>query len=122
LLLVVGATAVDVKKRKITVAVAVGSGVSVFCGVDVMVALGVNAGMADVVCVAAALAVCAIYVLIARGSVVGTEGTAMVGTQAMIKIRAENQSKYFAVEFAVFISLFCMTDRKTLPGWIIYQR
>lgn len=64
----------------------VGSGVFVFRGVGVKVAVDVNVGMAAAVCVDAALAVCAINILIALGSSVGT-GAAREGMHPFISAR-----------------------------------
>ena len=91
---------------KITVFVAVGSGVSVFRGVGVNVSVGVDVGRAAKVCVDATLAVCAMYVLMAPGSNVGTGGAAeKVGTHAMINARIANQSKIFILRFDIFSSI-----------------
>ena len=96
----VGTTeAVGVENIKITVFVAVGSGVSVFRGVGVNVSVGVG-GIATKVCVDAALAVCAMNVLIAPGSRVGTGGGAeKVGTHAMTTARMVNQRRNFTRRF-----------------------
>jgi len=97
-----GITDVGLLKIKITVDVALGSGVSVKRGVDVRVGEGVRLGRAAEVLEAAALAVCAMKVLIALGLIVGTAGAPTDGTQAMITTSVMNQIRYFA--FAVAIS------------------
>ncbi len=96
----VGTTeAVGVENIKITVLVAVGSGVSVFRGVGVNVSVDVG-GMAIKVCVDAALAVCTMNVLMAPGSSVGTgDGAEKAGTHAMTTARIVNQKKNFTVRF-----------------------
>jgi len=66
--------------------VGVGVSVCVLRGVGVKVAVGVNVGNAAIVRVAAAFAVCAIYVLTNTGSMVGTTGAPTDGiTHAVIK-------------------------------------
>jgi len=85
---------------KITVFVAVGSGVSVLRGVGVKVPVGVEVGRATKVCVDAALAVCTMNVLIAPGSRVGTGGGAeKLGTHAMTTARMVNQRRNFTGRF-----------------------
>ena len=69
-----------------------GSGVNVFRGVAVRVAVNVDGGMAATVCVDAAFAVCAISILMALESVVGRgTGVGRAGTQARISVRVMNQ-------------------------------
>jgi len=94
-----------VANMKITVFVAVGSGVSVFRGVGVTVAVGVT-GIAATVCVDAAFAVCAMNVLIAPESSVWAGGAAeKVGTtQAMAKARSVNQSRIFNLRFDIYLT------------------
>jgi len=104
-----GTGAVGLENLKITVAVAVGSGVLVG-RVGVMVAVGVKVGMARAVCVRAALAVCAIKVPIAFGSIVGMTGAALPGTHAMIVTSAANQSRYFVLR-VVMIPFACASRR-----------
>ena len=83
-------------------AVAVGSGVSVWSGVGVDVLVEVSEGIAAAVCVDAALAVWTIKVLIAFGSVVGAvAGDAKVGTHAMMSASAVNQIRYFVLGTAI---------------------
>ena len=96
------------KKRKITVAVAVGSGVSVARGVGVRT-VGVSVGMAAEVWVEAALAVCTIIVPIALGSMVGTDGAARVGTHATTVTNAVSQNRYRFLGIAIF-PLTCPND------------
>lgn len=69
-----------------------GSGVNVFRGVAVEVAVNVDGGIAATVCVDAALAVCAINRLIELGSLVeiGT-GVGRAGAHARISERVMNQ-------------------------------
>ena len=93
---------VGLKRIKITVDVAVGSGVSVLRGVAVKVAVGVAVGLAAEVWVEAALAVCAIIVPIALGSTVGMDGAASVGTQAMTAARAVSQNRNLVLRIAIF--------------------
>ena len=78
-----------------------GSGVKVFLGVDVKVAVG---GMAAIVCVDAALAVCAMNRLIAFGSSVGT-GVTMTGAHAIINIRVISQINIFLPGMAIIFRL-----------------
>ena len=76
--------------------VTLGSGVNVLRGVTVKVAVEVDIGIAASVCVDAALAVCAINVWIALGSLVGTRlGAARDGTQARISVKVMNQMDNF---------------------------
>jgi hypothetical protein len=91
------------ERIKITVAVAVGLGVSVLT-VGVIVGLGVNDGMDAAVCVDAALTVCAINVLTAPGSMAGACGVASDGTHAMISARAVTQTNNFVLRVAVIVS------------------
>ena len=98
------------KNLKITVAVAVGSGVLV-ARVGVMVAVGVTVGMARAVCVRAALAVCAINVPMAFGSMVGMIGAALPGTHATMVTRAINQSRYLVL-WIVIIDFACASRRR----------
>ena len=76
--------------------VTLGSGVNVLRGVAVKVAVDVDIGIAATVCVDAALAVCAINVWIALGSLVGTGlGVARDGMQARISVKVMNQMDNF---------------------------
>jgi hypothetical protein len=96
---------VGVDNIKITVFVAVGSGVSVFRGVAVKVSVDVDVGITAAVCVEAAFAVCTIYVLITPRSSVGSGGAEeKAGTHAMIKTRAVNQTENFVLRFDIFLS------------------
>ena len=73
-----------------------GSGVNVFRGVEVTVAVNVDGGIAAMVCVAAAFAVCAIKMLMEFGSVVGRgAGVGRAGAQARISVRVMNQKNNF---------------------------
>jgi hypothetical protein len=74
-----------------------------------MLGLGVSEGIAAAVRVEAATTVCAIKVLTAPGSDVGTEGAASVGTHAMINARAAIQMNSFVFRVAVIISLHIQT-------------
>ena len=95
-----------VKKRKCTVAVALGSSVSVLRGVGVKVVVGVNVGRAASVWVAAATAVCAMIVPIEFGSMMGAGAeVAKVGTHAMINSSAVNQVRYFIFCVAICLLL-----------------
>lgn len=95
-------TAVGLKKMKITVEVAVGSGVSVNRGVAVKVAVGDAVGIAAEVWLAAATEVCAMNVLTALGSIVGMTGAAVPGTQAITSANARNQNRNLACGFFIF--------------------
>ena len=88
---------------KITVAVAVGEGVSVTT-VGVMVGLGVRDGKDAAVCVLAAFTVCTINVLTAPGSTVGTDGVTNDGAQAMISANAVIQTNNFVLRVAVIVT------------------
>ena len=88
---------VDVGKTTVGTSVEVGSGVNVLRGVDVTVSVG---GIAACVCMDAASAVCAIYVLIAFGSSGGT-GAEAVGTHARISMSAMLQKKIFLPVFMI---------------------
>src|SRR4030095_3062181 len=116
--LVAGITAVGLKKMKITVEVAVGSGVLVE-RVGVIVAVGVRVGTAAAVLVRAAFAVCTIRVPIVLGSIVGTTGAAAPGIHAMIITSIMNQSRYFVLR-VVMIPLACasgmMGGSRLMPG------
>ena len=93
---------VEVWKIKITVAVAVGSGVSVKRGVGVKVALGVRVGIDAEVRVAAAAMVCAMYVPMTLGSIVGADWfVVMAGTHAMT-----NASAMIQIRRLVFVAIF----------------
>ena len=84
--------------------VKVDSGVNELGGVRVKVAVEVNIGTANAVCVDAASAVCTIKVLIALGSSGATgTGVAMDGTHAMIKAKVVNRSKVFFPGACMFI-------------------
>ena len=87
----------------ITVDVAVGRGVSVLT-VGVIVGVGVNDGMEAAVCVAATSTVCAINVLTAPGSIVGTDGVTSEGAHAMISASAVSQTHNFVLRVAAIIS------------------
>ena len=102
---------VGVDNMKITVFVAVGSGVSVFRGVGVKVSVDVDVGITAAVCEDAAFAVCTIYVLIAPGSSVGSGGAdEKVGTHAMTKTRAVNQSENFILRFNIYLSRYISVE------------
>ncbi len=88
---------------KITVAVGVGEGVSVLT-VGVIVGLGVREGMDAAVCVLAASTVCAINVLAAPGSIVGTDGVTSDGAHAMISASAVTQINNFDLRVAVIVT------------------
>lgn len=88
---------------KIMVEVAVGRGVSVLT-VGVSVGVGVNEGIDAAVCVDAAATVCAINVLTAPGSTVGTDGVTRDGAHAMISASAVTQTNNFVLRVAVIIS------------------
>lgn len=83
--------------------VAVGRGVSV-ATVGVIVGLGVNVGIDAAVCVDAALTVCAMNVLTAFGSIVGTDGVPREGAHAMITARAVTQTNNFVLRVAAIVS------------------
>jgi hypothetical protein len=100
--LVAGITAVGLKKMKITVEVAVGSGVLV-ARVGVIVTVGVRVGTAAAVLVRAAFAVCTIRVPIVLGSIVGITGAAPPGIHAMTVTSAMNQSRYFVLGVVIFL-------------------
>ena len=73
-----------------------GSGVNVLRGVEVIVAVSVAGGMAAMVCVAAAFAVCAMNWLIEFGSVVARgSGVGRDGAQARISASVMNQRDNF---------------------------
>ena len=75
-------------------------------GVDVMVAVSVAGGIAAIVCVEAASAVCAINKLIELGSVVGGEtGVGRDGAQARISASVMNQSNNFLRWVVIDISV-----------------
>jgi hypothetical protein len=112
---------VGVERTKITVAVAVGEGVSV-ATVGVSVGLGVMDGMAAAVRVPAAITVCAIKVLTAPGSTVGTDGAASVGTHAMISARAVTQTNNLVLRVAVIISSSTSDQHRNPDGCLTFQR
>jgi hypothetical protein len=111
---------VGVERMKSTVAVAVGEGVSVLT-VGVSVGLGVNEGMAAAVCVPAALTVCAIKVLTAPGSTVGTDGAASVGTHAMISARAVTQTNNLVLRVAVIISSSTSEHNQDIDSFLFFN-
>ncbi len=76
--------------------VAVGVGVSGLC-VGTGVRVGVAEGSAAAVCVAAALAVCTIKVLILPGSAVGMDWAVSDGTHAMIRVSTVTQINSFVL-------------------------
>lgn len=82
---------VDVGNSTTGTVVEVASGVKVLRGVDVLVVVG---GIASRVRVDAAMAVCAMYVLMAFGSSVGT-GVTMEGAHAMTRTNAMLRRKNF---------------------------
>jgi len=85
-------------------AVKVDSGVNELGGVTVKVAVDVNIGTANAVCVDAASEVCTIKVLIALGSSGATGiGVATDGTHAITKAKVVNQSKSFFLGDCMFI-------------------
>ena len=92
---------VGLGRTKVWKGVTVGSGVNVLLGVDVKVAVG---GIAAMVCVDAAPAVCTMNRLIALGSSVGT-GVTMAGAHARVIIRAMNQIKIFFPGSAIIFHL-----------------
>ena len=86
--------------------VKVDSGVNELGGLTVKVAVEVNIGTANAVCVDAASDVCTIKVLIALGSSGATgRGVATDGTHAMIKVKVVIQSKSFFLGDCMFIHL-----------------
>jgi hypothetical protein len=101
---------VGVKNKKITVEVGVGVGVSVF-RVGVIVRVGVAEGSNAAVWVAAAWAVWTMKVLIAPGSMVGTDWVVSDGTQAMISVRARIQVNNFV--FGVIAMSSSCTSRQS---------
>lgn len=93
---------VAVDNLKITVFVAVGSGVFVLRGVGVDVSVGVDVGKCAAVCVDAAFAVCTMNVFTAPGSIVGNGVAAgKAGTHAMIMARIVNQKKMCPLCFSM---------------------
>ena len=100
----VGSTrGVGVERIKITVEVALGRGVGVLT-VGVTVGVGVNDGMDAAVCVDAASTVCAMNVLTAPGSIVGTDGVVSAGAHAMITASAVIQTNNLDLRVAVIVS------------------
>ena len=81
----------------------VDSGVKVFRGVDVKVAIEVDAGITASVCAEAALAVCTINVPIALGSSGGMGvGVAREGTHPIINEKVIDQINSFILGAAMF--------------------
>jgi hypothetical protein len=88
---------VRVGRRKMTVGVSEGTGVSVLRGVGVIVAVAVEVGIAAAVLVEAASSVCAMNVLTAPGTGVETCGAVKDGTHARTTLRAINQASILVV-------------------------
>jgi hypothetical protein len=80
--------------------------------------VGVNVGIAAEVWVAAALDVCTMNVPIALGSMVGIDGAANVGTQAMTATRAVNQNRYRFLGIAIFPLTFPNGPPNLLRGFL----
>jgi hypothetical protein len=80
---------------RINVGVSVGIDVAVLRGVEVIVTVGVDDGIAAAVRVEAAFDVCAINVLTAPGTGVETDGAVKDGTHAKTRLRAINQASNF---------------------------
>jgi hypothetical protein len=87
---------VGVERTKITVDVAVGDMVGLG-RVGVNVGVKVKVGMAATVCVDAALAVCAMMVLISFGSAVGKDVVVMAGPHAITNTSAVNRYRSFVL-------------------------
>ena len=82
---------------RINVGVSVGIGVALLRGVEVIVTVGVDDGIAAAVRVEAAFDVCAINVLTAPGTGVETWGAVKDGTHAKTRLRAINQASNFVL-------------------------
>jgi hypothetical protein len=93
---------VKVGRRKITVAVTVGDGVSVSRGVEVTVEVGVDEGSAAAVAEEAAFEVCTMNVFTAPGTVVETGGAPKDGTQARIRLSATNHNRIIVLRVDMF--------------------
>lgn len=94
-------TGVLVWNSKIIVLVTVGVRDFVKVALGVGVSVAVDVGSALAVWVDAASAVCAMILLIAYGSIVGTGGGEAVntGAHAMTRVNAANQNAYFVLRF-----------------------
>jgi hypothetical protein len=85
--------------------VKLGSGVKVFRGVGVNVAVGVDGGIAANVCIDAASAVCPINKLTSFGSSGGIGvGLGIAGTHPLSNVKIMNQISSFGLDAAMFLS------------------
>src|SRR5690242_20115898 len=109
---------VGLERRKITVAVAVGMGVSGLTH-DVSVGHGVKDGIRAAVWQLAALTGCAMIVPTAPGFSVGTDGVARDGTHAMMRASAVIQANNFVLRVAVIVSSSA-PDRVRDPDFCFY--